>query len=121
MKPLTVDTILGPLAAERVREQEAEVAARLQAVVEGVAVEVTQAQEQLRGAMAGQAVAGATAGTAISSATTLAEFGHVRAECPVELKKLARSPHAAMMTAAAQQTQHRTLAPGFWCDTSHVA
>jgi hypothetical protein len=98
------------------------VAARLQAMVEGVAVEVTQgAGTAQAGAMAGQAVAGATAGTAISSATTLGEFGHVRAECPVELKKLARSPHAAMMTAAAQQTQHRTLAPGFWCDTSHVA
>jgi hypothetical protein len=71
--------------------------------------------EQLRQGPWQDRVAGATAGTAISSAT-LQEFGHVRAECPVELKKLASSPHAAMM-ASCSSTEHSTEHwPGFWCD-----
>jgi hypothetical protein len=65
------------------------VAARLQAVVEGGGRGVWGRNSSGRGH--GRTGSGrATAGTAISSATCK-EFGHVRAECPVELKKLAKS------------------------------
>jgi hypothetical protein len=86
MKPLTVDTILGPLSrqAARPRAGSGSGSAFTGRGGRGV-VEVLGRKEQLRqGTMAGQAVAGATAGTAISSATHRVQAR--RAECPVELK-----------------------------------